>query len=76
MWQAPFKEDRQLIQDACPVLNRHRPFLRDVLQGQIEQFVRRFFTGEGGSVFDDLAQRHIGVEGELEKNVTALKKPS
>ena len=54
-----FKLDSKPGQCSLPVTQRHRPFLIDIGQGQIEQFQQRIVTGERSPVLDNLAQTHV-----------------
>ena len=47
------------MESRSPILNGHRPFFLDILQGQREQLVGGFLARESGAIFDNFAQRHI-----------------
>ena len=58
------KLDSKLIQCGFPIPNRHRPFLADVIQGQIEQLEHFVVGWERSSGLGDVAQTHVdGLDG-------------
>ena len=46
-------------QGALPVSERHRSFLADVYQGQIEKLQQRIVAWKRSTVLSDLAQAHV-----------------
>ena len=47
------------VQRLAPIVDRHRPFFGDALQGQVIELEQRFLVGKDATVLADLAQRPV-----------------
>ena len=56
---APFKDDGKSLHRLTPILDRHRPLIRDVTQGSIEQFERRLIIRKRSPRLDHFPQAHV-----------------
>ena len=58
-WQPALELDGEPIEGLFPVLDRHRPLFRGLLDGQVHHFQRRAVAGENAAVVDGLANHAV-----------------